>query len=374
MAKSKKTIKSPSKIKRLEIKNFKSLKNIKIDVSRVNIFIGRPNSGKSNLLEAITLFDGIQTRQDRSGQPHTIRYNTLDNLFYDRNLNEDIEIKLDKNFVLFSYYNPSNFFFHVVNPSLEFLKNKASLYNRNVSFDEISREVTILSKQSNLEKFSSTMTGFNFDGLSIFGGKTSSTEKTGAVKRYVFQERSNYGDLYAASLKPFGENLFAIVQGTPQVREWISSFYDEYELEFLMDFTNRQFEIQKREKGIVYKIPFELTPDTFRRMLFHIAAVHSNRNSTILFEEPESHSFPPYIKELSELIKRDKGNDYFITTHSPYFFNSLVEDSESIRDISFFHVYYEDYQTKIKKLSQKDLDIIWGSGTDVFFNIDSLQK
>jgi len=40
-------------IKRLEIKNFKSIKQLELDCKRVNIFIGGPNSGKSNILEGI---------------------------------------------------------------------------------------------------------------------------------------------------------------------------------------------------------------------------------------------------------------------------------------------------------------------------------
>ena len=125
---------------------------------------------------------------------------------------------------------------------------------------------------------------------------------------------------------------------------------------------------------IVYKIPFELTPDTLRRMLFYVAAIYSNRGTTILLEEPEAHAFPPYVKELSELIKADNNNKYFITTHSPYFINSLIEDSLNVKDISFFHVYYEDYQTKVRKLTQKELDVLWGASVDVFFNVDSLSK
>ena len=43
-------------IKSLEIKNFKSIKKLSADCSRINIFIGEPNSGKSNILEALSLF------------------------------------------------------------------------------------------------------------------------------------------------------------------------------------------------------------------------------------------------------------------------------------------------------------------------------
>ncbi|HEX9956575.1 MAG TPA: AAA family ATPase, partial [Fibrella sp.] len=39
----------------VEIKNFKSIKDLRLDCKRVNIFIGKPNVGKSNILEALGL-------------------------------------------------------------------------------------------------------------------------------------------------------------------------------------------------------------------------------------------------------------------------------------------------------------------------------
>ena len=40
----------------LEIKNFKSIKSLKLGCKRLNIFIGEPNTGKSNILESIGMF------------------------------------------------------------------------------------------------------------------------------------------------------------------------------------------------------------------------------------------------------------------------------------------------------------------------------
>ena len=46
------------KIKSIHIKNYKSLKNVKIDnIGNFNVFIGKNNSGKSNILEALALQD-----------------------------------------------------------------------------------------------------------------------------------------------------------------------------------------------------------------------------------------------------------------------------------------------------------------------------
>lgn len=45
-------------IKSVSVKNFKSVKSATLsDCRRINVLIGRPNVGKSNILEALALFD-----------------------------------------------------------------------------------------------------------------------------------------------------------------------------------------------------------------------------------------------------------------------------------------------------------------------------
>lgn len=372
--KKKATVRAKSTISNsLEIKNFKSIKHIKIETSRVNILFGKPNSGKSNLLEALTLFNLIQNKNNRQNEATILRYNTLDNLFYDRDLSNDIEVNYNQNIALLSYYTAQNTFLQFINPSTEFLKNKNQIYKEGLSLSEFPGKHSLISKQLNPDKYFSLFAVLDMEGLCSIQSKGSANEEN-PIRKYEFRDGISYGKNFAAYLKSSGENLFTIVQDNPKIREWVNLFFEEFHLEFLMDFSSRKFEVQKKEKGVVYKIPFELTPDTLRRMLYYVAAIYSNKNASILLEEPESHSFPPYIKELSELIKADMNNTYFVTTHSPYFFNSMVESSNTIKDISFFHVFYKDYQTKIRKLTQKDLDILWGSSVDAFFNMDSLKK
>ena len=42
-------------IQNLHISNYKSINQLELNCSRLNIFIGEPNSGKSNILEALDL-------------------------------------------------------------------------------------------------------------------------------------------------------------------------------------------------------------------------------------------------------------------------------------------------------------------------------
>ncbi|MCH8190920.1 MAG: AAA family ATPase, partial [Chloroflexi bacterium] len=87
-------------IKTLSVKNFKSLKDVELDCARINVLIGQPNSGKSNLLEALGMvsFAGYPF----SNNPNTlrdvrdfVRVERTSNLFYDENLDQPLEIRCD---------------------------------------------------------------------------------------------------------------------------------------------------------------------------------------------------------------------------------------------------------------------------------------
>jgi AAA15 family ATPase/GTPase len=45
------------RIKRIYIENYKSLKEVKVELNEgVNVFIGKNNTGKSNIIDALTFF------------------------------------------------------------------------------------------------------------------------------------------------------------------------------------------------------------------------------------------------------------------------------------------------------------------------------
>ena len=98
-------------------------------------------------------------------------------------------------------------------------------------------------------------------------------------------------------------------------------------------------------------------------------AIKSNSNSVLIFEEPEAHAFPYYMKYLAERITLDK-NQYFISTHNPYFLLSIAESAPK-KDIGVFITYFEDFQTKVKPLTENEVEEVLEKGIDIFFNLDS---
>ena len=86
-----------------------------------------------------------------------------------------------------------------------------------------------------------------------------------------------------------------------------------------------RIEILKEFEDIIVSYPYQLSSDTLRRIIFYMAAILSNKDSVLIFEEPESHAFPYYTKYLAELIALDeRKNQYFMSTHNPYFLLPLL--------------------------------------------------
>ena len=82
-----------SLIKHLQIKNFKSVRDLSLDCERINLFIGKPNAGKSNILEAISLLGAGYCLPEEKFMQRFIRYGNITQLFSDFNFRLPIEVQ-----------------------------------------------------------------------------------------------------------------------------------------------------------------------------------------------------------------------------------------------------------------------------------------
>lgn len=170
-------------------------------------------------------------------------------------------------------------------------------------------------------------------------------------------------------LPPSGENLLAILLTHKELRKVIANIFSEYGLRIVLKPQENKIEVQKEIEDIIISYPYSLVSDTLQRVVFHLVAIETNKNSVIIFEEPEAHAFPYYTKFLAERMALDKKNQYFISTHNPYFILSILEKASS-EELGIFITYFEDYQTKIKSLSKEEIEELMGLGADLFFNIE----
>ncbi|MBK8707166.1 MAG: AAA family ATPase [Flavobacteriales bacterium] len=80
-------------IKKVHIKNFKTLKDLAFPCTRMNLFIGDTSTGKSNVLEALTLISRGASTNSKFDQ-RLIRYDDIEDLFPLRDLSEPMVIDI----------------------------------------------------------------------------------------------------------------------------------------------------------------------------------------------------------------------------------------------------------------------------------------
>ncbi|RLG72661.1 MAG: hypothetical protein DRO11_01690 [Methanobacteriota archaeon] len=314
-------------IKNLEIRNFKSIKHLELECKRVNIFIGEPNTGKSNILEAV----GIFSLPHQGGLEGFVRFESMSNLFYDENLEDRIWIKADE-LVLKIEFKDWKFY--------------GTCHDKEKRF-------------------------FSFDYDHTGSGSSTCSIAPSAFKFYRFAVRNKFpGKESGFLLPPSGENLLAVLMTHKELKSTVSQIFAPFGLRLVFKPQEDKIEVLKQFEDVLISFPYSLASETLQRIIFYLTAVNSNKNSILVFEEPEAHAFPYYTKFIAEKIALDKNNNqYFISTHNPYFLLSILEKSPR-DDINIFITYFEDYRTKVKLLTKSDLEEIMKMGIDVFFNME----
>jgi len=340
-------------IKDLEIQNFKSVKKLKLKCSRSNIFIGKPNVGKSNILEAVSL---LGKHSGNKFYSDFIHYENFRNLFYDQETKESIHIKTsigDAKIKFFPNDNVFGYFFEEQANAIYEIEKIIILH------DAVKR---IQDKNKSNSKYS--FASINLEGLLSL----SPADLNNPIRNYKFNRLQTHNDAFNEYLlPPDGKNLLTILQNNNELRYIVPDFFKEYGYDFVIEAHEQKIKIQKK-KGFIYSLLYSMVADTLQRITFYLAAIKSNNDAVILFEEPETSSFPPYTKILADYISESKENQFFITTHSPYLLNSIIENPES--DCSVFITNFRDYKTVAKKLTEEEIREILDYGTDVFFNLD----
>ncbi len=324
-----------SHIEYIHINNFKSIRDLRIDdCRRINLFIGYPNVGKSNIIEALSLFSVPFLNIDENLN-RLIRAENKNELFYNASENNCI---VETNLKKITFENDMRV--------LRLFFNKEETINRGCRFtNDLAAEY---------------VSPFEDDFY--------------AIKRYTFKQEKQWkstGDKFL--LPPFGENLIDVLSYNSEVdnvKNWIKKEFSKFGLEYLLDKISNSIKVQRRlTSDEVVQLPYSSIANTLQRLIFYKTAIVSNKDSVLLFEEPEAHAFPPYISTLTNDIINSTTNQFFITTHSPFVINDFIEEKRE--DVAVYIVGYQDNQTITRKLSEEELNEVYNYGIDLFFNIEN---
>lgn len=315
-------------IKKLRVENFKSIKKLDIECGRINVFVGEPNSGKSNILESLAFISFLESRGGGTFKDF-VRLESMLDLFYDRTLDEEVTLNADE-----------------INIRVKFENGMFICYY----------------KEKVIGNF--TDAGHcNRDGQVV--------PEFQPFKYYKFKIMEKFSSKLSNFLIPlYGENLPAILLTRKDLKQLSNKIFEKFGFRLMINPTENKIDIVKeQEENIFIAYPYHLTSDTLQRIIFYLAAIKSNSNSTLIFEEPEAKTFPYYTKYLAETIALDGKNQYFISTHNPYMLLSVLEKAKK-GELNVFLTYFEDYQTKVKKLSDKEITDVMDEGIDLFLNLE----
>jgi AAA15 family ATPase/GTPase len=337
----------------LTIENFKSIMSMQLNPKRVNVFIGEPNSGKTNILEALGLqsVGGITENFYKK----ILRVRNIFELFYNQNSEKDIHINNNLYDLIFEtqHYSDGSFsgkfeltiFGHKHNTAL------GSIYASDLKF--ISGEITKAQKN----KFNNEIIRESHISNILF---------------YKFDETDTFNWNHGSFLNPpYGDNFIHLLIINKDLRASVSSTLASVGLDLRVIQNINQIEITEKIDGINFVYPFASLSQTIRRQIFYSTILATCKQKVILFDEPDTHAFPPYVKQFAEEIAFQKSNQFFITTHNPYMLGSLVEKTPT-KELAVFICRKENNQTKVYELNEEQILQVMDYDVDVFFNLDRI--
>lgn len=336
----------------IEIKNFKSIRHQKIEgCKKINLFIGYPNVGKSNILEALSLL--AFAKEERQISLKSIcRYRELVDLFFWGDKRKNVEVIAGDFVIALKYLNKK--LFQIGGFNKKYYSEDFGEHSANVlKFMKYNREGEMEVEINNSEYHSP------FD-----------------LKKYQFiGDWNNSGVMHDANDArgqlsfPFGKNLGEVVRNFPGLRMECGQLFAEFGLKLIFNEDQQLFLQKQIDDYSVFQLSLSQVADTLQRLIFYKAAIASNNDTILVFEEPEAHMFPPYIRKFTSDIIFDSSNQFFINTHSPYVLDILIEDAFDF--VSVFLVDNKNDETKISLLKEQDIAEIRQYGVDLFFNIES---
>jgi hypothetical protein len=310
----------------VHIQNFKSIRDLSFEPRRVNLFIGEPNTGKSNIIEALSFFAPWTAQSFKE----IFRFKTTADLFFDQKVANQLVVALG--------------------PWKTTLQFKDGRFEGKFAQGGVPKGSFLMQHQG-IAQGSGVVTPVNcffFKPLAVFPNP-----KPGVLN------------------PPFGDNLVAVLYSNEELRQRIGAIVRSRGFRLQLKPVENEILIAKDVNDELYSYPWSSVSETLRRIVFFMAVLETNRNATLLLDEPESSTFPFYTKYIAERIALDETNQFFITTHNPYLLSSVVEKTPA-KEVAVFVTSLDKFETKVRQVPDKNLPELLELDSDAFFNLDRL--
>lgn len=316
------------------IKNYKSVKQVSFSTQRINLLVGPPGAGKSNILEALSLLG-----RSKGSIQEIFRVPDMTGMFLYGNLDAPIVVKFGS--------------FETV------IAKDRQQFVLSLSVDHDTKNPRVLAAHS------VSWDATHFSSISYQANQVGIPPLLYYKFREYYQPSKNFNYLQS----PFGENLNTLIYHHEPYRQIARDVLRGLGLQLTLNHSQNSVAVLRHLHEESHLIDFMALPDTIRRLLFHLVAIESNRGKVLLFEEPEAHSFPPYIKLLAEKIATEKQTGFVITTHSPYLVQTLMDKTPQ-SELNILYASEQEGFTTVQAVPAEIIEKIQESEQDLFFVLD----
>lgn len=319
-----------SLFRNVTIKNYKSVENVTLlDCCRYNLLIGRPNVGKSNILEALALFQMPFFSEWKLNMNQVLRIDNASALFYLGDVSCPIEVFTDTHSLEIAYRNQKNL------------------------------DITLrTSGQESTTRLHSMMPDAKIEGYPT-------------VHTYNYTHIADHDDeVELPFLCPVtASNLSQVIKSNPALYQFVSELLSYDSLSLVFDAGKQEYVVMKKQ-GLDHSLilPLKALADSLLRLIYYKTAIVSNKDSVLVMEEPEAHTYPPYISRMVQDVIASKDNQFFIATHSPYVVNEFLQEKT---DVAVYIIDAVEGKTKVTRLNEDEMSEVYEFGIDLFYNTDS---
>ena len=331
-----------NQLTRLHVKNFRSLADVSIDMRPINVLFGPNGSGKSTLLDTIWFVRDCTKRgvdEASSYRSHGIGM-LWDGADQEANISIKIETDLAEYEVLFGL--SSGRIEPFAGETLYSKSRNLRLIDRKIGSDKVEFYHNLLKQLALITLPDAEKLALNW--YLAFEDKSDEASELDRLLHFVhfyharkiflpMIKRTGSESSYQTHLWEFGENVWSVLRNVHDKRV-IDNRYDT-----IIDFMRKSFPnfedllIEQTGPNSVYgsflekgrRAPIQASgvSDGHLQMLIHLTALFSegtDRNSLIVFDEPETSLHPYAISVFAEAVKqatKEWNKQVFIATHSP---------------------------------------------------------
>ena len=341
-------------IERIQIENFKSIKNISLDLKPINIFIGANGAGKSNFISFLEMMNKIT---EKKLQSYIAENAGIDNLlYYGRKKSDYISGLLD--------FDNTNAYYFKLKPTQNnraYFEKESDYYNyiadTNKNYQSWSKQIWGEGNEESLviesDTYRANHVNRRLKNFKVYHfhdtGKNSKMKMMCMVGDNV-ELREDGGNLAAFLylLKKKHPESFNLIES---VIKSIAPFFNSFDLK--PDRENEQnIQLEWKEAGSdMYMNAHRLSDGTLRMIALVTLLLQPVTPSTIIIDEPELGLHPFAIKKISALIKQASSNgQIIIATHS----TTLIDNFEPEDIIT---VERKNGDTYFNRLNSNELEI-----------------